>query len=441
MPTILANDIHNRSVEPRHLGLSVANDFAGALTLGMPVYVSGVVTDSTSKFFGMLKVNKADSNATFPANIATHIVIETIAQNGAGRVARAATLYNVDTSAWASVGDPVYVSTTAGLWSQTAPSGTDANVQRCGYVSVKSSTVGTMVLDVSAAPIQGASTATLLAADNTWSGTNTYNDAVAGIKMLDNSPFVIGTGSDDTIAHEGTYTLWTHNTGDLVIDVTGVTEQLAFRCGTDTLLTGVEIRNNSDYAFVQINPISATAGRVQLSDNTRIYFGDGQDIGILWDATRLTVAQSNPNSEIRWGVDGAGIDQMFYTDTAGAYFQIDQSADKLILGGVAKIQLQTIAAATATPIPVTHSGSFPITTAAAETNTLPDPTFLGQTISMFVDTYAVGDRVVTAASRINQTGNTIMTFGASADFIKLEAITIAGALKWQIIYNEGVALS
>ena len=103
--------------------------------------------------------------------------------------------------------------------------------------------------------------------------------------------------------------------------------------------------------------------------------------------------------------------------------------------------IETIVAATATAIPVTRSGSFPITTAAAETNTLAAPSFLGQTMSLFVDTYAVGARVVTASARINQAANTVMTFGAVGDFIKLEAITIAGALRWQVVANDGVALS
>lgn len=91
-------------------------------------------------------------------------------------------------------------------------------------------------------------------------------------------------------------------------------------------------------------------------------------------------------------------------------------------------------------IPVTRSASVAITTAGAETNTLAIPTFRGQTLSLFTDTH-VGNRVVTSAARINQAGNTIMTFGAVGDFIKLEAITIGGALRWQVVANDGVALS
>jgi len=100
-----------------------------------------------------------------------------------------------------------------------------------------------------------------------------------------------------------------------------------------------------------------------------------------------------------------------------------------------------ITAATGTAIPVTASGSLAITQNGAETNTLANPMWMGQTISIFVDTDTSGARVVTAASRINQAGNTIITLSDVGDFIKLEAITIAGALRWQVVANDGAVLS
>jgi len=102
---------------------------------------------------------------------------------------------------------------------------------------------------------------------------------------------------------------------------------------------------------------------------------------------------------------------------------------------------QRITAAHTAAIPVAESGSLAITQNGAETNTLADPTFMGQTLSIFVDTDTSGARVVTAASRVNQAGNTVMTFTAVGAFAKLEAITIAGALKWQIVSSEGVGLA
>lgn len=83
------------------------------------------------------------------------------------------------------------------------------------------------------------------------------------------------------------------------------------------------------------------------------------------------------------------------------------------------------------------------TGASGETNTLEDPTKAGQRIALTLLTDGGGDRVITADSAINQTGNTIMTFGAAADSIILESFMVgaSGTYKWRVIYNDGVALS
>lgn len=99
------------------------------------------------------------------------------------------------------------------------------------------------------------------------------------------------------------------------------------------------------------------------------------------------------------------------------------------------------APATGTAIPVTTSGSFPITQNGAETNSLAIPTFVGQRINLYVDTDTSGARVVTSAARINQALNTVITMSEVGDFIALEAITIAGALRWQVVANDGCVLS
>ena len=81
-----------------------------------------------------------------------------------------------------------------------------------------------------------------------------------------------------------------------------------------------------------------------------------------------------------------------------------------------------------------------MTSAGAETRTLAIPKFVGQTCALCCDTY-VGNIVVTAASGINVAANTVMTFGAVDEAIFLEAVTKAGALRWQVVANDGVALS
>lgn len=259
----------------------------------------------------------------------------------------------------------------------------------------------------------------------------TWDQSADSLIFGDNAKVVFGTGSDISVYWDAT---------DLIIAQAAANS--AIKAGVSG--AGIDLVLFGDTATRDLT-WDQSADTLRAADNTKIGFGSGAgttpDIHFSWDATKLVVGQLTANSAIEMGVDGAGIDLVLYGDTASAAATWDQSADSLILSGVAKIKLQTIAAATTTAIPVTHSGSFPITTAAAETNTLADPSYLGQTMSLFVDTFAVGSRVVTAASRINQAANTIMTFGAVGDFIKLEAITIAGALKWQVVANDGVALS
>jgi hypothetical protein len=80
-----------------------------------------------------------------------------------------------------------------------------------------------------------------------------------------------------------------------------------------------------------------SADSLLFNDNAKLAIGTGSDIVLSWDATRLNVTQAAANSEIRWGVDGAGIDQIWYGDTASTNMTWDQSADSLILNGAARI--------------------------------------------------------------------------------------------------------
>ena len=96
---------------------------------------------------------------------------------------------------------------------------------------------------------------------------------------------------------------------------------------------------------------------------------------------------------------------------------------------------------TGAAIPVGVSAHIAITTAAAETNTLAIPTFVGQKLILICDVYAVGDRVVTVAAAVNQTGNNTLTFGAAGDLIVLEGSQVAGALVWRVTANDGVGLT
>lgn len=119
---------------------SVAYSPAQNVTAGDLLYISG--WDATNGRFAM---NKADADAADPAKVAEFVAAASALQGAAAVAVGRYTLTAQNTNA-ATVGDPVYLSTTAGGWSLSAPDGAGVNIQRIGVVSVKSATVGEIVL-------------------------------------------------------------------------------------------------------------------------------------------------------------------------------------------------------------------------------------------------------------------------------------------------------
>ena len=64
---------------------------------------------------------------------------------------------------------------------------------------------------------------------------------------------------------------------------------------------------------------------------------------------------------------------------------------------------------------------IPIVSAAAETGSLADPEIMGQEVTLCLKTDG-GDRVITADTAINQTGNNTLTFADAGDMIALRAV-------------------
>jgi hypothetical protein len=142
------NQLSFRAVMPWHEGLRVKNVFAGTLAVGTLVCVNGTTTDPSRGDDVFATVTKADADAAAPAGRAVYVVTEAMVQSAYGAVGRYLVLRGIDTSTYATVGDPAYLSTTAGLTTPTAPTSGLANVQRVGYCAKKSSTQGIIVYDL-----------------------------------------------------------------------------------------------------------------------------------------------------------------------------------------------------------------------------------------------------------------------------------------------------
>ncbi len=87
--------------------------------------------------------------------------------------------------------------------------------------------------------------------------------------------------------------------------------------------------------------IHTVTGGSLYPDNATATFGTGNDIVIKWDATDLVVTQAAPDSIVKWGVSGAGINHVFYGDTATYDMTWDQTNNQLLFNDNAILAIGT----------------------------------------------------------------------------------------------------
>ncbi len=85
-------------------------------------------------------------------------------------------------------------------------------------------------------------------------------------------------------------------------------------------------------------------------------------------------------------------------------------------------------------IPVGLSGVCELVSATAETRTLARPSYIGQWLVLSFKTDG-GNCVVTCATTLNVTGNTIITFDTAGEMIMLMAIRSGADLRWRALSN------
>lgn len=86
------------------------------------------------------------------------------------------------------------------------------------------------------------------------------------------------------------------------------------------------------------------------------------------------------------------------------------------------------------------SGVVKVTSAGAETRTLANPQFIGQTLTIYFQTDG-GDVVIAAASPINQAGNQHITLNDAGDSITLRGIHNGAGFVWRVVENDGCTLA
>lgn len=129
-------------------------------------------------------------------------------------------------------------------------------------------------------------------------------------------------------------------------------------------------------------------------------------------------------------------------EDAGAYFTGANVETTLAEVGLERVSNTIADPGNAGAIPVTRSGTCPLTSAGAgETRTLAAPSFVNQVITI-VHAVDGGDIAIAVATTVNQAGNTTITMSEVDDAIGLIAVKIAaGALRWRVMFNDGGVLT
>ena len=145
--TVLKMDVENGVLESSFVIQSgpvkprIPFTAAADLEAGDLIYISG--WDATGNLPVM---NKADADAADPAKCAEFVCDADVSQGAEGVAVTEKLITAQNTNGASAVGDPVYLGTTAGCWSLTAPTAGGTAKQKVGVVTVKSETEGAIML-------------------------------------------------------------------------------------------------------------------------------------------------------------------------------------------------------------------------------------------------------------------------------------------------------
>ncbi len=118
----------------------------------------------------------------------------------------------------------------------------------------------------------------------------------------------------------------------------GTDTRTVIKVSLDTLETLIYTANSGWHVLKSNGSVKSAADPTGgFADNVTLKFGDANDITMGWDGSDFDVLQATVDSSIKWGVDGDGIDHVFYGATASTSMTWDQSADSLIFTGAARI--------------------------------------------------------------------------------------------------------
>ena len=244
----------------KRLEVTVKNVSGAELAKGVVVHASPTATPPSGN---VIEVIAADANdaAKMPS---IGVLNETIADEAEGEAVMFGTVQGIDTSGF-SIGDELYVSTTAGELTATKPTANDELVQKVAIV-IKSHESNGLI------KVFGAGRAN-----------DVPNQIDRNVNFTDNSKLTFGdsTSPDFKIYHEGTDSIIQNYTGSIYIDNNADDQDIVFR--SDDGSGGI-----IEYFRVDGSTNTVPFGRSpHIVDNVKLYFGNdtANDASIKWDST------------------------------------------------------------------------------------------------------------------------------------------------------------
>ena len=189
---------------------------------------------------------------------------------------------------------------------------------------------------------------------------NTVSVTAGAITLADAELITLGTGSDVTIQWDGTNLLMAAAADDSVFEIG---DSAATQKSFDLKWYG-NGANGADYVLYDAsgNIVEFNGVDLRIQDGDFLRFGDGSDVAINWDGSKLemesTAAASTFNvgaasfvfnttlhGTFTTGVNDTGYDVQFFGATTGCSLLWDESEDQLVVTGPADVPALKIAGA------------------------------------------------------------------------------------------------
>ena len=261
----------------KRIEVDVKNVFGATMTKGTVVHVQPTGTLSGN----VIEVVKADANVA--ANMpAIAVLNEDLANNAEGKAVMFGTVQGIDTSSF-SVGDELYVSTTAGEFTATKPTATTELVQKIAVV-IKSHASNGLIKVFGA----GRSNDVPNLVDRTIQFS-------ANQKFTDNSLILLGGGDMFQIGHKATYSQIATYEGHLYIDNNATDQDIIFRS------------DDGSGGLAEYFRLDGSAGNVRFekharfTDNYQVQLGDSADLKIYHDGSNSYIQDAGTGSLIIQG--------------------------------------------------------------------------------------------------------------------------------------------